>query len=223
MNMAGSRALNNQTESGDSKSNDRNSGPDYKDLKDRFSGRDDQSVWSAFKQNDEQAFIYIYQKHFHDLINYGHQFTHDIQLLEDCIQDIFIDLRRNKDRLTPVNSSIRLYLYKALKRRIIEYRRKTAKTAPGQIADLTEFEIVLPAETILIESQIREEQLSKLKSALSRLTERQREALFYLYHENLSYQQIQDLMGMEHVRSVRNLIYKAITTLRSAFRLLLTF
>lgn len=222
--MAGSRAFDNLNESdgrrpgGDQHSISGSDGP-----ADRFEGRDDQFIWSAFKQNDEQAFIYIYQKHFHQLINYGFQFTRDVQLLEDSIQDLFIDLKRNRERLTSVNTAIKFYLYKALKRRIIAYKRRAGETSADLTKHAGRFEVILPSETVLIENELKEEQTVKLTRALSGLTERQREALFYLYYENLSYTQIQDLMGMDHVRSVRNLVYKAIAALKSGIKLFLSF
>jgi len=222
--MAGSRAFDNLNESDSRRSGDEgNSIPGSDGPADRFKGRDDQFIWSAFRQHDELAFAFIYQKYFQQLINYGFQFTRDVQLLEDSIQDLFIDLKKNRDRLTPVNSSIKFYLYKALKRRIIEYKRKTAGTSPDQISDGGQFEVILPSEAILIENEMKEEQIAKLTRALSGLTERQREALFYLYYENLSYTQIRELMGMNHVRSVRNLIYKAIAVLKSGIKLFLSF
>ncbi len=221
--MAGSQASNNEREFSDPNQDNRTSGPTSPNLTDPFTGRDDQFIWSAFKQNDEQAFIVIYQRHFHELINYGHQFTHDVQFLEDCIQDLFIDLKKNRNNLTGFNSSIKFYLYKALKRRIIEYKRKAAGISLDQIMNADQFEVVLPAEAVLIENQIREEQINRLAKAMTNLTVRQREALFYFYHENLSYQQIRELMGMDHVRSVRNLVYKAIAVLKSSFKLLLSF
>lgn len=219
--MAGSQASNNESEFSDCRWDKH--GANSPNLTDCFTGRDDQFIWSAFKQNDEQAFIFIYQKHFHQLINYGYQFTRDTQLLEDSIQDLFIDLKKNRERLTPVNTSIKFYLYKALKRRIIEYKRKTAVPALDEINNGRQFEIVLPSEALLIEKEIKEEQVSKLDHALSGLTQRQREALFYFYYENLSYRQIQELMGLDHVRSVRNLVYKAVSALKSSFKFLLSF
>lgn len=188
---------------------------------DFFDKKTDQFIWTAFKQDDESAYVYIYQKYFASLINYGSQFTKDDQLLEDCIQDLFIDLKNNKSNLTDKNSAIKLYLFKSLKRRIIEYRRKANKLMFKQVEDEKDFEIVLPLETLLIEKQLKEEQLIQLRKAKEKLTGRQREVLYYLFHEELSYQEIQDLMGFDHVRSVRNIFYKAVTVLKSSFQILI--
>lgn len=186
-----------------------------------FDEKSDQFIWTAFKQDDESAYVYIYQKYFAGLINYGSQFTKDDQLLEDCIQDLFIDLKNNKSNLTDKNSSIKLYLFKSLKRRIIEYRRKANKLIFEHAGEEKTFEIVLSVETLLIEKQLKEEQLIQLRKAKEKLTGRQREVLYYLFHEELNYQEIQELMGFDHVRSVRNIFYKAVTVLKTSFKILL--
>lgn len=188
-----------------------------------FDEKTDQFIWTAFKQDDESAYVYIYQKYFAGLITYGSQFTKDDQLLEDCIQDLFIDLKKNKSNLTDKNSSIKLYLFKSLKRRIIEYRRKANRFMFEHVEEEKNFEIVLSIETLLIEKQVKDEQLIQLRKAMEKLTGRQREVLYYLFYEELTYQEIQELMGFDHVRSVRNIFYKAVTVLKTSFKILILF
>lgn len=185
-----------------------------------FEDKEDQFIWQAFRSNNESAFIFIYEKYFSDLINYGHQFTKESQLVEDCIQDLFIDLRKKRENLTNNSTSIKFYLYKALKRRIIEYRRKNKFAVVECIGDHKDFEIVPSIETNIIQDQTKEEQLLRMRQAFSQLTDRQREALFYLYYENLSYKEIKELMGMDHVRSARNIVYKAINVLKPLVKLI---
>ena len=184
---------------------------------DTFKGQPDQSVWRAFKQDDEAAYIFIYSNYFADLINYGRQFTRNEQLLEDCVQDLFIDLKKNKKNLTDKNTSIKFYLFKSLKRRIIEYRKKVERVSLEQVEGHNDFEIVLPIEALLVEKQTKEEQLLKLSKAVEQLTSRQREVLYYLFYAELSYEEIREIMGFDHVRSVRNIFYKALDRLKTSF------
>lgn len=179
----------------------------------------DQSVWTAFKQGDEMAYAYIYRRYFGDLLNYGAQFTNNDQLLEDCIQDLFIDLKRNRNNLTNKNTSIKFYLFKSLKRRIIECRRKEDRLISDDLDKHKDFEIVLPVETLIVEKQLKEERIKELEIAMEALTSRQREVLYYMFHVGLSYEEIRDIMGFEHVRSVRNVFYKALSGLKSNLRL----
>ena len=75
-----------------------------------FDNKSDLEIWETFKSGDESAFIYIYSKYFNELINYGNQFTTDINLIEDCVQDLFIKIRKSRNKLGVIKKSIRLYL-----------------------------------------------------------------------------------------------------------------
>ena len=185
---------------------------------DEFLNQSDQEVWLAFKEGNEAAYVFMYQKYFADLINYGRQFARNEQLIEDCVQDLFIDLKKSKENLTNKNTSIKFYLFKSLKRRIIEYRKKVDKVTLGPAEGKRDFEIVLPEEALLIEKQFKEEQLLKLSRAVEQLTTRQREVLYYLFYAELSYEEIREIMGFDHVRSVRNIFYKALDRLKTNFR-----
>lgn len=201
---------------------EKNENPDFK-ARDQNSelgqNQSDQSVWTAFKQGDESAYIFIYRKYFKDLINYGHQFTKNDQLLEDCVQDLFIDLKKNRQNLTNKNTSIKFYLFKSLKRRIIEYRKKDERLASEDIEKHVDFEVVLPIETLIVERQLKEEKIRELGKAMELLTTRQREVLYYMFHVGLSYEEIRDIMGFEHVRSVRNVFYKALSGLKTSLKI----
>ena len=59
--------------------------------------------------------------------------------------------------------------------------------------------------------------IDKLNQCLEQLTDRQKEAIYYYYFENFSYEQIKDIMGMHQIRSARNLIYRALAALRKSF------
>ncbi|WP_445587022.1 RNA polymerase sigma factor [Sunxiuqinia sp. A32] len=195
--------------------------PDFKTISrgsESYGNLSDQSVWKAFKQGDESAYEFMYRKYFSDLINYGHQFTKNDQLLEDCVQDLFIDLKRNRKNLTSQNTSIKYYLLKSLKRRILEYRKKDERLTREQVDNHIDFEIVLPVESLIIEKQIKESKLKELEKAMESLTTRQREVLYYMFYVGLSYEEIKDIMGFEHVRSVRNVFYKAISGLKNSLK-----
>ena len=189
-----------------------------------FAGKNDEYTWNAFKSGNESAFVYMYSKFFPDLVNYGHQFTADKQLVEDSIQDLFIHLRNNRNRLTAKMISIKSYLYIALKRRIIEYRRHAVRGMECGI-DFTkgDFALVPSIEETLVQSQEQHMQHSLLQSALSRLTSHQREVLYYFFYENLSYNEIQEIMQFGSVKSVRNLIYKSVNILKALLKVLLVF
>ncbi len=80
-------------------------------------------IWIKFKSGDEAAFIWIYKNYFAVLYNFGRQFNLDSDFVKDQIQDLFIYIRNNRERLTNVNS-VKFYLFKSLKRRLLSNKKK---------------------------------------------------------------------------------------------------
>jgi len=67
-------------------------------------------VWNAFNSGDEIAFNYIYRMYVTVLFKYGCQMCKNQYHIQDCIQNIFIDLRRKRGQLNEVQS-IKAYLF----------------------------------------------------------------------------------------------------------------
>lgn len=101
--------------------------------------KNDQQVWIEFKQGSESAFAEIYNKFILPLYNYGERITPDRELIEDSIHDVFVDLWRQRDRIGHPDS-IKFYLFKALKRKIIHSltlkRRIVTKKLKKEVHDI---------------------------------------------------------------------------------------
>jgi RNA polymerase sigma factor (sigma-70 family) len=185
-----------------------------------YIAENEQQLWNDFRKGSENAFITIYKSYFYELISFGHQFSHDKGEVEDLVQDLFIDLRNKHIKLPAIQSSLRAYLFQALKRRIFD-KHKKSKDLYLEDIECKWFEIALPIENIIILETYEEERIKELKMAIDRLSLRQREILYYLYYKNMSYADIQTIMGLESIKSVRNLAYKAIRALKSNLNLFL--
>lgn len=177
-----------------------------------FEGLPDIKLWAEFKDGNERAFIYIYKKYFPQLYNYGSQFTKDNELIEDCIQDLFIEIRK-KQRNLCYTDSIKLYLFKSLRRKIIALVQKNNKLRLKNCS-VQEFEVTFSVEHYIINQQLNEENVLRLNKAIGKLSPRQKEAIYYFYYEDFSYKQIAEMMNMSHIRSARNLIYRSLDLLK---------
>lgn len=177
-------------------------------------GFDNESIiWREFKMGNEAAFIQIYQQFFEVLFNFGNQFTSDQDLVQDCIQDIFIEIRKNRKNLT-FTTSIKKYLFKAMKRKII-YQLKKKRSMELRHQRASQFELEFSIEDRIINKQLTEEKALQIKKSMERLPQRQREAIYYFYYENMKYEEIAEIMNLSKAKSARNLIYKALSVLRS--------
>ena len=174
--------------------------------------KDDAATWEAFKSGNESAFIHIYETYFDPLFIFGCQFTKDREIVKDAIQDMFIALRRSRKNLGSTNS-IKFYLFKCIKRRIVKELDHWSHQVEGFSGELP-FAFTFSHEQVLINRQLDDEKAAILNKAIQALSPRKREVIYYFYYEGLDYQQIAEIMQLDHVKSARNLVYKAVNFLR---------
>lgn len=179
-----------------------------------FSAASDEKVWADFKKGNESAFIHIYELYFDHLLNYGLKFIGDREIVKDCIQDMFIEIRDKRASIGSTNA-IKPFLYKILRRKITRFLQKNLKNEKFDLIH-EKFVIEVSHEQHLIEKQLNEEQVNKLKKAIIKLSTKEREAIFHFYFEGHSYQQIAEIMGYTDIKTARTLLYRAITSLRKS-------
>ena len=155
----------------------------------------------------------IAERHYRALRHYGLKFMIDESTVDDCIQDLFLQLWQNRLHINDT-CSIKHYLFKSLRHQIIQFLR-TAKHFSNQEID---WDNALPeeadAETLLIRQEVALFQMQELKRQLSTLPAREREALYLRYYENLSVPEIAETMNVNR-QSVSNFLQKALIKLRS--------
>ena len=173
----------------------------------------DISAWKAFREGNESAFIYIYERYFHVLYAYGFRIMPDSYIVKDALQDMFISLRERRQYLGDTDD-IKFYLFKCLKRRLIKDFSAWQGKKEGLEAIPEGIHFALSHEKQLIDQQLTAEKIVKLNAAIAQLSPRKREIIYYSFYEGLSYSQIQDIMGLENQQTTRNLMYKAIRYLR---------
>lgn len=179
-----------------------------------ISKRPDFELWQAFLAGNKSAFINIYETYFDVLFSYGTRITPNEELVKDSIHDVFFDLRKNSKNIGNTNH-IKFYLFKCLKVRLFkELKGWVGKR--GSLDDHTPFEITFSYEQMLINSQMDTEQTAKIKKAIEELSPRKREAVYYIYFEGLNYEEVKELMGLSSAKSARDIVYKALRTLRNS-------
>lgn len=182
--------------------------------------RDDQQLWEEFKSGNQQALSIMYQKHFFKLYNYGKKVTPDADLVKDCIQDLFIYIWKNRKTLSST-TSIKYYLFKALRRKIVEEVKKN-KLSQASPQEYQNFVFELSHEEAMIQSQVSSEQKEKLLECLNKLPKRQKEALFLRYYENLSPQEVSSIMSL-NIESTYVLFSKALHYMRRNMQKIISY
>jgi RNA polymerase sigma factor (sigma-70 family) len=170
----------------------------------------DSEIWKNFKSGDKKALSTIYTRYFDNLYNYGSRITNDSNLTEDSIQDLFVEFWNKRKELADVKS-IKYYLYQSLRRKII-YKISVIKKQ--KISDeLNHFEIQLTDKSHFLTHAINSEIRQRVNLLVNTLLPKQKEAIFLIYYDELSYEEVANIMGLK-VKTVYNLVHQAISKLR---------
>ncbi len=174
-----------------------------------------QSIWQKYIEGDVNALSFIYLDLFDVLLNFGMKYSTDRHLVEDCIQNLFISLLKNRNKQIPVQN-IKFYLIKGLKNIIALEQRKNKKIVPVENTDETDFRINYSIENTIIIQEKGELQAKFLKMVAESLSNRQKEALYLKYVCSFDYVQISELMQI-NVESVRTIVYRTLKTINKTF------
>jgi RNA polymerase sigma factor (sigma-70 family) len=175
----------------------------------------DEELWQAFKRGDGEAYARLYQLHVRALITYGYRITPDTSLIKDSIHDLFIELWQGRETLSDTDS-VRFYLFRSLRNRINRNRKENPFDQSEELPERLQ-EVVLPAETLLVDREQEEERMHILREALRQLPERQREAVHLRFFQNFTNEETARLMGISY-QSAANLLTAAVKSLRHLLR-----
>lgn len=174
--------------------------------------KEDTTVWNDFLKGSDTALAAIYRNYIHRLYNYGRQIINDDEIVCDCIQDLFYELIRTRQKLGHT-TSVKNYLYASLRRRLIRHQKGETKLIREKLTE-GHFKLSFLKEKHK-HLECSDEQVALLEKACNTLPERQREAIVLYFFEELTYHEIAKIMNIGKIRSARALVYRAIDSLRA--------
>ena len=170
----------------------------------------DKILWNQFKNGDDDSFTAVFKKYYSFIFNYGCRITDDHSLVEDCIQELFLDMWRTKGKADIV--SVKAYIFKAFKFKLVKVIAKNNRVKLLPAGDYeNSFEI--SHENFLINKEQNAVLNKKMAEALLQLSPRQKEIIYLKFYLNLNYDEVSDVMQINYQAS-RNLIYQAIKMLK---------
>lgn len=182
----------------------------------------DPPLWRKFRDGDNIAFGEIATKNYRTLYHYGMKLVHDRDFIEDCLQDLFLQLWEKRRQINDTDS-IKFYLLKSFRNKILMELRKKKTIAFDEIfTDNNEDFQDESIENQIISSEKTNINQQKIKNLLETLPTRQREALYLKYFESLENEQIALMMGVNR-QSVANFLHRAIEQLRQRWGAIVIF
>ena len=171
----------------------------------------DVDLWRSFRNGDDHAFSMLYQTYIEVLYKYGHKLTADSELVEDAIQDMFIELWNSRQRLSDTDS-VKFYLFRVLRRKITQNPLARKPTDCGiEAMEQNFFSGSVESQLIATESEGNRKKM--LSRALLKLPPRQQEVVNLRFFNEFNHQQIADIMDIS-IQSVHNTLQKSMKGLR---------
>jgi RNA polymerase sigma-70 factor (ECF subfamily) len=179
----------------------------------------DNLLWSRFRDGDTGSFVKIFKNYYSKLFNYGCKITTNATLVEDSIQDLFIDLWRTNGKAEVL--SLQAYLFKSFKFKLIKAINKAPKinSFPSQ---MPEYEFEISHEMLMIINDENRELSQKILNAVKELSPRQKEVIYLKFHQNLNYEEVSEIMHINY-QATRNLVYQSIKILKKIIVIQLVF
>ena len=143
----------------------------------------DGNLWQRFKDGDRQAFLSLYDQYFPILFRYCKQITHNAEVIEDAIQDLFLSLWDRRSHLREAKS-VKAYMMASVRRILLKQLKDNRLVELNHALEIPAFQ---PNES---------PQQLDLVQALEQLSEKQREVLFLKFYNNLSYREVAEVMDI---------------------------
>ncbi|GAB3718046.1 sigma-70 family RNA polymerase sigma factor [Spirosoma flavus] len=172
---------------------------------------DDKILWQAFRGGDRKAFETLLNVYYRPLFQYGTKFLKDRDQINDCVQDLFVDLWERRIYLNDARN-LKVYLFAALRNLIFKEKKRFLnwEEMPHEwdepVADTY-------SENRIISEETHQEQQSQVQKTLVHLTRRQQEIIHLKFYEELSNEQIAELLDISRP-AVANLLFQAIRAFR---------
>lgn len=178
-------------------------------MTDLSSFNEDQRCWKDFLAGSHAAFSTLFKAHYNALYQYARRQSGETEPAHECVQQLFYQLWVGRKNISEV-THVKAYLFKSLRASLQKekkYHQRFLHLEPATQA------LTFSHEEIMVDDEIHDLRRKKLAEVLNTLPKRQREVLYLKYYENLSYQQIAEVLGMNY-QSVVNAVFRAIQRLR---------
>ncbi|CDT17454.1 sigma-70 family RNA polymerase sigma factor [Sphingobacterium faecium] len=172
--------------------------------------------WVNITKGDKESFFIIYDTLYRSLFQYGMVIAKDREVVKEAIHILFYELWEKHERLPVDISDPKYYLFVWLKR--IIFRQLKAHEICFESLLEEPYEESVETQKIRIEEMMERER--HIHAAMARLTKKQRHYIELKYFYNKSYHEIA-ISENAAVRTVYNVIYEAIKSLKSHLTVIL--
>ena len=157
----------------------------------------------------ENAFEFVFKKYYAVLCNYSKHFIKNKDVVEQIVQDVFINIWENKKKFSP-KGNLKSYLFRSVKNRTINYlKHEAVKNKSNE-----DLKLIYYSTEENIEKQFEKEELLKLiDEGINLLPEKCKEVFLLVKFSGLSYKETAEVLSISP-KTVENQMGKALKSLR---------
>ncbi|MEX6686978.1 sigma-70 family RNA polymerase sigma factor [Danxiaibacter flavus] len=164
------------------------------------------------KSGNTESFREVFRNYYSQLYLYGYKIIQDKNVLEDTIQELFLELWNNNN--TSEIQSVKAYLFKSLQYKLYK-KIALKKGTPLGDSFIVDVPFEINKETLLVEEENEKERASFVGDLLNALTPRQREIVYLRFYRNMDYEEISYIMQINY-QAARNLLSQSLKALKTA-------
>jgi RNA polymerase sigma-70 factor (ECF subfamily) len=181
---------------------------------------DDKRLLEEFRKENLEAFEFFFRTNQPRLVSYANRFLDDWETSRDIVQEIFLHLWENKDKLE-ITVSLRSYLYSSVKNQCIntiKHKVVEQKYSSSIAIQFREMEInYYQATEESFQKMNAAELANKIEQSISTLPEQCRLTFELSRNEGMKSADIAKKMDVS-VRTVETQIYRALKVLKESLR-----
>lgn len=176
--------------------------------------KDINHLWQNFIKGNHSAFTEIYNSLISPLYSYGRKLTKNHDIINDSIQEIFLDVFQKGQNPNANIRNPKAYLIKALRNSILKKIEKERKTSSREVDHvMDEFFVEYSFQERMIADEVASEIHKILQKAISQLSPRKKEIIYLKFEESLSYKEIAQIMNIT-VESAQKQMHRTLLSLR---------
>lgn len=160
-------------------------------------------------EGDKVAFSYLFDMYHNKMFRFLLKVTHSESTSQDLVQDIFLKLWQNRERIYEIDN-INAYLFRMAQNHALNemerFTKRTLSLSESHLEDYVTYST--PLET-LISNEVKE----KLAEAIKKLSPQQQRVFVLHKEEGYSYAEIADRLNLS-VSTIHNHMHQALIKLR---------
>jgi RNA polymerase sigma-70 factor, ECF subfamily len=161
----------------------------------------DHELFALVKRNDIKAFDDLFIRYYSKLCRHAHKVVNNETMAEDVVQDLFIHLWENKEKID-ITISVNAFLYTSTRNRALNAIRSVSIRDKHYKNIFEESETFSPDDANQVESN---ELFDFIEEAINSLPEKCREIFILHRKNNLTYNEIAAKLGLS-AKTIENQI-----------------